>query len=318
MVFGHPAGLERDPDLFHTFYRGKTYQYCLNRPNEFIGNDDKLIKIKRYLMVHNVTKNNYDEPNTFFIGDIGHGTEVSQGFTNQKIILVDYSTIEKWYPKKLEDIYKIVVQHVLENQKYLGQMNTFSSIDDDYLFVDESLDDGEKRTYRKYVQDCMVRDGLISFINDGIHIDLFVLTSKGISLVEEEKINESKVGFIAIKFDNNSERIDAICQAIGEAGFEPRIMSQLETNNWIMPEIFYQIENARFVIADFSLPCDGAYYEAGYAAALKKPVIHLFDEREQTDTNKLHFDIAQKSTIFYKDFKDLKQRLINRIKATIK
>ena len=83
-------------------------------------------------------------------------------------------------------------------------------------------------------------------------------------------------------------------------------------------QIFYQIENSRFVVADFSMPCDGAYYEAGYAAALKKPVIHLFDKRKETKTNKLHFDIAQKSTIFYKDFNELKERLINRIKATIK
>lgn len=111
---------------------------------------------------------------------------------------------------------------------------------------------------------------------------------------------------------------DTIQKAIAEAGFEPRIMSQVETNNWIMPEIFYQIKNCRFVVADFSLPCDGAYYEAGYAAALDKPVIHLFDRREETETNKLHFDIAQKSTIFYNDFDELRTRLINRIKATIK
>ena len=318
MLFGKPSGIERDPDLFHASYKGKTYRYCLNKPNEFINEEEKLLKIKRYLLVHDEQKHFLDEPNTFFIGDVALGAEISEGFTNQRILLVDFETIENWYPKRLEDIYKIIIRNVLNNQKYLGQMNFFGSIDDDILFVDPSLDENEKRSYRKYLQDSMVRDGYISIINDGIHIDLFVLTSKGISMVEDTKTNQNKVAFIAMKFGDNSERIDCICKAITEAGFEPRIMNRMETNNWIMPEIFYQIENSRFVVADFSLPCDGAYYEAGYAAALKKPVIHLFDKREERDDNKLHFDIAQKSTIFYEDYEDLKNRLISRIKATIR
>ncbi len=318
MLFGHPRGLERNPDLFHAFYKGKTYQYCLNRPNDFIGEEDKLLKIKRYLLIHEEQKNYLDEPNTYFIGDVAHGSEIAEGFINQNVILVDYSSIETWYPKRLDDIYKIVIQHVLKNQKYLGQMNHFNLLDEDILFMDPSLSDNEKRDYRKYLQDSMARDGYISIINNGIHFDLFVLTSKGISLVENKKENQNKVAFIAIKFDDNKERIEAICKAINEAGFEPRIMNRMETNNWIMPEIFYQIENSRFVVADFSLPCDGAYYEAGYAAALKKPVIHLFDKREERDDNKLHFDIAQKSTIFYENYEDLKERLISRIKATIR
>ncbi len=63
--------------------------------------------------------------------------------------------------------------------------------------------------------------------------------------------------------------------------------------------------------------CDGAYYEAGYAHALGKEVIHLYDEREKA-TNPLHFDVAQKSTVMYNGLDDLKAKLIKRIKATIK
>lgn len=48
-----------------------------------------------------------------------------------------------------------------------------------------------------------------------------------------------------------------------------------ERNNWIMPEIFQKIKETRFVIVDFSLQCNGAYYEAGYAGALWKNVIQL-------------------------------------------
>ena len=149
----------------------------------------------------------------------------------------------------------------------------------------------------------------------------FYLTPKAVSECEYNfgvTDNKTNKAFIAIKFDGNNVRINTIQDAISQAGFEPVVMNRLETNNWIMPEVFHQIEISRFVVADFSLPCEGAYYEAGYAAALQKPVIHLFDEREKTESNKLHFDIAQKSTIYYEDWNDLKERLINRIKATIK
>lgn len=315
-LFGNLDG--RGPILFYVSYKKKTYQYCLNRPDDFIKSEDELLKLKRYLLVNDEQKNPLDEPNTFFIGDVALGAEISEGFINQKVLLVDFDTIDNWYPKRLEDIYKIIIKNVLNKQKYLGQINQFMSIDEDILFVDPSLDENEKREYKRYLQESMARDGYISIVNEGMSIGLFVLTSKGISVVEDTKTNLNKVAFIAIKFGGNNERIDNICKAISEAGFEPRIMNRMETNNWIMPEIFYQIENARFVVADFSLPCDGAYYEAGYAAALRKPVIHLFDKRKESDDNKLHFDIAQKSTIFYENYEDLRSRLINRIKATIR
>ncbi|MCI9654208.1 MAG: hypothetical protein HFG91_07710 [Acholeplasmatales bacterium] len=93
-------------------------------------------------------------------------------------------------------------------------------------------------------------------------------------------------------------------------------MNEFETNNWIMPEIFHQIQLSKFVVVDLSIRCDGAYYEAGYALAMGKEVIHIYDRREESN-NPLHFDVAQKSTVIYNDFDDLKFKLMNRIKATI-
>jgi nucleoside 2-deoxyribosyltransferase len=93
-------------------------------------------------------------------------------------------------------------------------------------------------------------------------------------------------------------------------------MSEYETNNWIMPEIFHQIKLSKFVVVDLSIRCDGAYYEAGYAYALGKEVIHLYDNREQ-GTNPLHFDVAQKSTVMYNDYDELVEKLVARIKATV-
>lgn len=318
VLFGNPPKGKTDPCLFHIYINSRRFAYCLVNPIEVLTNPDLKLKIKRYILSHENNKDYTEMMNTYFIGELKKSIDVSSDFTNQNVILVTYSMIEQWYPKTLEEIYRIIINYMLAEQKNFGQIQQFNSIDEDILFVDSSLNDTEKREYKNFLKNSMINEGFLSLVENGITIDSVVLTAKAISSVETKKDNNNRTAFIALKFDGNVERINAIQNAIAEAGFEPKVMTDVETNNWIMPEIFFQIEQSRFVVADFSLKCDGAYYEAGYAAALKKPVIHLFDEREKSETNMLHFDIAQKSTIFYKDFDDLKDRLIRRIKATVK
>ena len=319
-MYGDPLGFEYDPILFEVYNIGNQarIRYCLVRPIEFIRDENKLLKIRRYLIYSELKKKTKDLVNTYFVGDVQKSLSVSSEFSNQNIVLTPYEIIESWYPKKLSEKLNKIIYAVVQTQTFLGEQHNFLSLNDDITFVDDSLSKDEKTRYKRYLMDCMKQEGLISIINGGFALDVFTLTSKAFDLIENENSVSNKTCFIALKFDGNEERINVIQKAVAKAGFDPVVMNQVETNNWIMPEIFDRIENSRFVIVDFSLPCDGAYYEAGYAAALKKPVIHLFDSREESDSNKLHFDIAQKSTIFYKDFNDLKERLINRIRATIK
>ena len=316
-LFGNPDSFTDEPDLFEVYINHSRFCYCLVQPKELIKNEALLLKIKRYLLSHENKKNLNDSINAYFIGDMQKSIDVSNGFSNQNIILVTYEMIEQWYPKTPKEILKRVLESLLKKQKHLGQLHQISNLTDDELFVERDLSDNEKRDYRMYIQNSLKDEGFVSFVSGGFGAPFFVLTGKAIEFLDSNN-EKNNVAFIAIKFDENEKRINAIQDAVSLAGYEPRIMNQVETNNWIMPEIFYQIKKAKFVVADFSLPCDGAYYEAGYAAALDKPVIHLFDRREETKTNKLHFDIAQKSTIFYDSYEDLKNRLINRIKATVK
>ena len=315
-LFGNPGSLSDTPDLFEVYLGQRRFAYCLIEPKRIVNDNKKLLKIRRYLIAHENNEDLDNLINTYFIGDMQKSLDVSSGFSDQNIILVTFSMIEQWYPKQMKDIFKNIIQYVLRKQSYPGQHNFFLQLSDDVLFTDPSLNENEKRDYKLYLLQCMKEEGLVSIINTGAHIDCFTLTAKAVDSIENVNSNLNKTAFIAIKFDKNEERINVIQNAIAEAGYEPIIMKEIETNNWIMPEIFFHIKNSRFVVVDFSLPCDGAYYEAGYAAALDKPVIHLFDEREK-EKNQLHFDIAQKSTIFYSDFDDLKERLIKRIKATI-
>lgn len=317
---GDPLREENAPMLFEIHLPNKRrFKYCLVNPVEIIKNETVLLQIKRYLIAHEHNEDREKPVNTYFIGDLNKAIEVSLTFSNQTIIHVTYEMVKQWYPKSIDGIFDVIIGFILQHQKFNGQMFRFYDIDDDILFVDSSLSNDEKRVYKQFMLQSMKKEGLIEVIEGGFAADIFMLTSKAISMHQKSAFDISnRDAFVAIKFSDNGDRIGIICDAITEAGFNPIVMNRIETNNWIMPEIFHYIQTSRFVVVDFSLPCDGAYYEAGYATALNKPVIHLFDKKTETKDNKLHFDIAQKSTIFYEDFKDLKIRLVNRIKATIK
>ena len=132
--------------------------------------------------------------------------------------------------------------------------------------------------------------------------------------------NAIKQGFIAMSFDNEVEYIQNIFkQAIRQAGFEPQIIKDKEHNNYIMPEIFHEIEKSKFVVVDITKQNYGVYYEAGYAQALGKEVI-VCCKKEVFDNpaTRPHFDIAQKSMILWTDEQDLLDRLVRRINATVK
>lgn len=57
-----------------------------------------------------------------------------------------------------------------------------------------------------------------------------------------------------------------------------------------------QIRDAAFVLVDLTHDNSGAYWEAGYAEGLGKPVIYLC-EREKFDQAKTHFDTNHCTTV---------------------
>ena len=73
-----------------------------------------------------------------------------------------------------------------------------------------------------------------------------------------------------------------------------------------------KIKNSKFIVVDLTHQNNGAYFEEGYAMGLGKPVIQLCKKDV-----KLHFDIAQKNTIFWTTEDEITDRLPKRILATI-
>lgn len=92
-------------------------------------------------------------------------------------------------------------------------------------------------------------------------------------------------------------------------------MDEIEHNHQIVPEMLYQIREARFIVADFTNHNNGAYYEAGYALGLGKEVIHVCNKARFGEDG--HFDIKQINTVLWEEPDDLRTKLSARIKATI-
>jgi len=164
---------------------------------------------------------------------------------------------------------------------------------------------------------------------DYIHRDkkIFILNSKGHSRAEElisTNIHSNKV-FVAMGFmvDLLDAMENAIKPACIDCGFDAYLISDKEHNNGITDEIIVAIKASKFIITDFTYNNCGAYFEAGYAQGYGLEVIRCCKKEwfdgvdEDGNKNKLHFDIQHYNVILWDGVKDLKNKLKNRIRATI-
>jgi hypothetical protein len=147
------------------------------------------------------------------------------------------------------------------------------------------------------------------------------LTVRGLIALEGDMLSTaSDTAFIAMWFapEVSIAFDEGIVPAVEELGYRPVRIDRQEHNNKIDDEIIAAIRRARFVIADFSCGPDGVrggvYYEAGFAAGLGIPVIHMVREK---DVGTLHFDTRQINHIVWSNPVDLRQKLVNRIGATL-
>lgn len=145
---------------------------------------------------------------------------------------------------------------------------------------------------------------------------------KGIELLAtlEGKGRKSKNCFIAMSFSEKTEIIaikEAIKSAVKEAKYNPIIINEkhLDCDRTINDAIIAEIKKARFVIADFTEQKSGVYFEAGFALGLGLPVIYCCEEEDFKKNS--HFDVNHYPHILYKAPEQLRNGLIDKIRAWI-
>jgi hypothetical protein len=132
--------------------------------------------------------------------------------------------------------------------------------------------------------------------------------------------------FMAMKFgDAELDRIvdDHFRPAVKDTGFSLYRLDDKPEAGLIDARLRNEIRNCRFLIADLSHANHGAYWEAGYAEDLGKPVIYtceksVFDGKK-ADIARPHFDTNHHLTIIWETAEpaDAARRLTDAIRFTI-
>ena len=141
------------------------------------------------------------------------------------------------------------------------------------------------------------------FENPTSQSDTVQLTGKGWSRVEELKSARiaSNYAFFARRFKNKDLDTFAdkcLTQAVKDTGYDLHTVTQRA--GLIDATIEHEIRRCQFLIADLSDDNAGAYWEAGLAEGLGKPVFYLCCEKDPGDPTKdkqTHFDTSHRHTV---------------------
>ncbi len=150
------------------------------------------------------------------------------------------------------------------------------------------------------------------------------LTLEGWEQYETEKRGEFRgnYGFIAMQFgDSELDPFveDVVKPAVKEGiGYDLVDMRDVARAGVIDNILRTQIRDAAFLIVDLTHDNPGAYWEAGYAEGLGKPVIYIC-EKEKFDEKKTHFDTNHCTTVPWSrdDEEGFKQALIATLRRSL-
>lgn len=168
----------------------------------------------------------------------------------------------------------------------------------------------------------LIDEGILKGDKLGSSCADITLSLKGWEYYEKlrRSASDSRKAFMAMKY--NDAQLDKIVDdifkpAVKQTGFDLVRLNDDPKAGLLDDRMRVEIQTSRFLIADLSHKNPGAYWEAGYAEGLGKPVIYTCEKTkfENPDT-KPHFDTNHHLTIPW-DSNNL-QDAANQLKATIR
>lgn len=310
-------------DIYHDFVECPACgRFAINTfPQGYEGKPKDKDKLASYLFYNSGKTNipiNVNRDYFFnFIGKKNRFDELKDEFNY--CYWVNDEIVNNWYPKTFSEKVDTFLLMLAKKSNFIGDLVLFT--DDQLLSACFAIREskGVLEFINQLKQQCEV---FLDYLIDNQYISHerhgYVMQPEGWKRVDElQKSNSNNRNvFVAMSFAPEMATVrEAIKKAILKCGYIPRIMDEIEHNHQIVPEMLYEIRQAKFIIAELTGHNNGAYFEAGYALGQGKDVIQLC--RKDTFGKDGHFDVKQVSTILWEDETDLTQRLINRIKATI-
>lgn len=161
---------------------------------------------------------------------------------------------------------------------------------------------------------------------DGNDFARCALTFEGWERYEAERKGKASgtYGFIAMKFGKPEDALeefvrDVVKPAVQSLGFELIDMRDAAEAGVIDNILRVKIRDAAFVLVDLTHDNSGAYWEAGYAEGIGKPVLYLC-ERGKFDAKGTHFDTNHLTTIPWETGQGpaFQERLVATLRNTLK
>lgn len=151
----------------------------------------------------------------------------------------------------------------------------------------------------------------------------YYLTFEGWDYYEQLKKGalNSRKAFMAMKFKNpelDKMFLDHFVPAVLKTGFDLITLNDSKRAGLIDDRLRVEIRTSRFLIADLTHDNGGAYWEAGFAEGLGKPVIYTC-EKKKFDKEKTHFDTNHHLTVVWDSAhpEQVVQDLKDTIRATL-
>lgn len=171
----------------------------------------------------------------------------------------------------------------------------------------------------------LLKGKVTQYVDGSYHIYSLQLTLAGWQLFEnlQRGKSNSRIAFMAMQFgDEELDRIykDYFKIGVAATGFDLKRVDEGQPAGLIDDRLRVEIRQCRFLIADLTHDNRGAYWEAGFAEGLGKPVIYTCRKDVFEDKTKgTHFDTNHHLTVTWESGKldDAVKRLKDTIRATL-
>lgn len=160
-----------------------------------------------------------------------------------------------------------------------------------------------------------------NFHGDGAKVTLSFTGWETYERLQRESPRQTRRAFMAMLYGNKLlDKIFATCfkPAVARTGFDLVRLDEKPQAGLIDDRLRLEIRRSRFLIADLTHGSYGAYWEAGYAEGLGKPVIYTCEKRE-FEEHSTHFDTNHLHTVPWEesDLKSAGDRLALTIRTTL-
>jgi hypothetical protein len=245
----------------------------------------------------------------------GQPFEITNEMVETTDALIASSPVPIPQPDDVERKADLILAHLKRRSSHLGaQIDCTGS-----RTVGFCQNDGEFRFCMEYLVQRQLVENIVPPRSHAITYN-YRITPNGWIYLAGVGADKPDQGFIAMSFRPELDPLwhNGIEEGIKAAGYSPLRIDRKEHNNRIDDEIVAEIRKSRFIVTDLTGQNPGAYFEAGFAMGLGKPVIWTCRDDEVAD-KKVHFDTRQYSIVTWppEQFEDFARRLSLRIQATI-